>query len=95
MPEHDPAPTVTLILRKQRAQEMIEGRERVIDWQDDDYAVIDGNASIGRIYRTQIPAGDRWMWFLQITGSPANGATDTLDEAKAAIKAAYHRVRGR
>jgi hypothetical protein len=61
---------------------MIEGHGRIIDWQDDDYAVIDGNAKIGRIYRTQIPAGDRWMWFLQITGAPANGATDTLDEAK-------------
>jgi len=35
------------------------------------------------------------MWFLQIIGSPANGASDTLAEAKAAIKAAYERVRSR
>ena len=38
-----------LLLRKQRAQEMIECRARLIDWADDDYAVLDGTKMIGRI----------------------------------------------
>lgn len=86
---------MTLLLRKQRHQELIEGRKPVIDWKDDDYAVLDDGTRIGRIYRERLPAGERWRWFIQVMGAPPpnNGMRDTLDEAKAAIKAKYEAVR--
>jgi len=84
-----------LILRTQRRHEAIEGREPLIEWNEHDYAVADGDRRIGRIYRTQLPAGEKWLWFLQITPAPLpnSGSTDTLDEAKVAIKSAYERIR--
>jgi hypothetical protein len=46
------------------------------------------------MYREQLPAGLRWMWFLHVTGaSPKNGIADTLDEAKATIAARYEAAR--
>ena len=86
---------MTLILRKQREQERIEGRKPIIEWSDDDYAVVDGDTGIGTIYRTQLPAGFRWMRFLQVLGAPPpnSGNADTLDEAKATIAARYEAVR--
>ena len=44
-------------LRKQNAQERIEGREP-FSWKDADYAVLDDETRIGRIYREQLPAGE-------------------------------------
>ena len=79
---------MTVILRTQREQEIIEGRSHLIEWEADDYAVADGNTRMGRIYRMQLPAGTKWMWFLQtapVAPPPNAGACDTLDEAKAAI----------
>ena len=49
---------MTLLLRKQRAQDRVEGREP-LDWSDDDYAVVDDTV-IGRIYKERVPAGVRW-----------------------------------
>ena len=40
---------MTLILRKQHAQDRIEGREPPPDWSDDGYAVVD-ETLVGRIY---------------------------------------------
>jgi hypothetical protein len=63
------------MLRKQVEQEAIEGRKPLIEWKDDDFAVVDGNTRRGRIYRTQLPAGEKWMWFLQITPAPLDMRT--------------------
>jgi hypothetical protein len=48
-------------------------------------------------YRTQLPSGIKYMWFLQVMGAPLpkSGTADTLDEATSAIEAAYERVRSR
>jgi len=85
------APTTTiLVLGKQRRQEEIEGRPHVIDWRDDDYAVVDGETVVGRIRREQLPGGFRWQWFLQtkpVAPPPNSGTCETLDEAMAQFKA--------
>ena len=85
---------MTIILRTQGEQERIEGLAPVVPWRDDDYAVLDDEIMIGRIYRTQLPAGNKWMWFLQITGAPKpnRGAADSLDEAKAKLAAVCERT---
>src|SRR5713101_5333106 len=59
---------MTLLLRKQRAQDRVEGREP-LDWSDDDYAVVDDTV-IGRIYKERVPAGEKWRWFLQVVPAP-------------------------
>jgi hypothetical protein len=84
---------MTLLLRKQNAQDRIEGREP-IGWSDHDYAVVD-ETRIGRIYREHLPAGDKWCRFIEVTRAPLpnSGTADTLDDAKAAIGAAYERCR--
>jgi len=79
-----------------RRQEAIEGRPHIIDWEDDDYAVVDGETVVGRICREKLPAGVKWCWFLQtapVAPPPNRGSTDTLDEAKAAFRARYQAVR--
>ena len=71
---------MTLFLRKQHAQDAIEGRSPG-PWKEEDFAVVDG-ITVGRIYRDQQPAGDRWCWFLHVHGaSPNTGAEETLEEA--------------
>ena len=84
---------MTLILRRMRAQDRIEGREP-IDTGEDDYAVVD-ETRIGRIYREPIHGEMKWHWFLQtVPASPPNrGTTDTLDGAKAAIARRYAAVK--
>src|SRR6266446_9688624 len=52
---------MTLVFRKQRAQDRIKGRYS-FDWGEDDYAIIDetqgvDEAQIGRIYKERAPAG--------------------------------------
>ena len=84
---------MTVTLRTQREQEIIEGRKPIINWRDDDYAVLDNDTEIGRIYREREPAGVKWRWFLHIIGASNSGSADTLEEAKAAITAAYDRNR--
>jgi hypothetical protein len=88
---------MTVFLRRQRAHDVIEGREP-LDWKDDDYAVVDGTL-IGRIYKEQLPAGEKWRWFLNgalVTMPPgiqSSGTADTLEQAKAEIVAQYRQVR--
>ena len=45
-------------LRTQREQEVIEGRESLVNWSADDYAVANGDIRIGRIYRAQLATGE-------------------------------------
>jgi hypothetical protein len=84
---------MTLILRKQHAQDRIEGQEPPLDWSDDDYAVVDEKL-VGRIYRQQVQGDIKWLWFLQTVPAPLpnQGITDTLEEAKAALAARYEQV---
>jgi hypothetical protein len=87
---------VTLLLRRQNAQDRHEGRQP-LPWQHDDFAVLDDETVIGRMYLEQMPAGDKWCWFLQVMGAPPpnRGIADTLDEAKAGIAEAYAQCRHR
>jgi len=87
---------MTLILRKQPAQDGIEGREPPRDWSDDDYAVVD-ETLVGRIYRQQVEGDIKWLWFLQTVPAPPpnQGIADTLEEARAALAARYEQVKRR
>jgi hypothetical protein len=87
---------MTLILRKQRAQDRIKGRYS-FDWGEDDYVVIDetqavDETQIGRIYKERVSGA--WLWFLQVVRAPPpnKGIADTLDEAKAALAKRYEEV---
>ena|SRR5258708_5570557 len=79
---------MTLVFRKQRAQDRIEGRYS-FDWGEDDYAVIDETQVYETqiIYKERVPAGVKWLWILQVVRAPPpnKGIADTLDEAKAAL----------
>ncbi len=50
---------MTLILRKQHAEDRIEGREPPLNWSDDDYAVVD-ETLVGRIYRQPVQGDLKW-----------------------------------
>jgi hypothetical protein len=85
---------VTLILRKQHAQDRIEGQEPPADWSDDDYAVVDETV-VGRIYRQPVEGDLKWLWFLQTTPAqpPKQGIADTLEDARAALAARYEEIK--
>ena len=90
---------MTLLLRKQHTQDRIEGLDS-FDWGEDDYAVVDetqvvDERQIGRIYTEKVPAGVKWLWFLQVVEAPLpnKGIADTLDEAKAALAKRYEEVK--
>ena len=90
---------MTLLFRKQHAQDRIEGLDS-FDWGEDDYAVVDetqvvDERQIGRIYKERVPAGVKWLWFLQVVEAPLpnKGIADTLDEAKAALAKRYGEVK--
>ena len=82
-------------LRTLCEQEAIEGRESLINWSANDYAVADGDVRIGRIYGAQLPTGEQWMWFLHTMHLPNSGTADTLAEAHAALDAAYESIKPR
>ena len=44
---------MTLLLRRQNAQDRHEGR-KPFGWKHDDYAVLDDETVIGRMYREQL-----------------------------------------
>ena len=79
-------------LRTQCEQEAIEGRSPLVNWSANDYAVAEGDIRIGRIYRAQLPPGERWLWFIHTTSRPNSGAADTLAKAHAQLDAAYGRI---
>jgi hypothetical protein len=62
---------MTRVLRKQHAQESIEGQEPPPDWSDDDYAVVD-EGLVGRIYRQQVQGDIKWLWFLHLLAPAPN-----------------------
>jgi hypothetical protein len=84
---------MNVILRKSRAQALIEGLNPDI-WGEDDYAVIDGEACVGCVYPELIHGETKWRWFLLIL-PPNNGITNSLDEAKTVIKERYDQVRAK
>jgi hypothetical protein len=49
------AEPVPLLLR-QNAQDLVKGRQP-LPWKHDDYAVLDDETRIGRIYRDHLPVG--------------------------------------
>src|SRR5258708_34872136 len=82
---------MTLVFRKQRAQDRIKGRYS-FDWGEDDYAVIDetqgvDETQIGRIYKERGPAGVKWLWSLQAAraSSPNRGIVFSNDAATTEI----------
>jgi hypothetical protein len=85
---------MTLVLRKQSAEDRIEGRDPPPDWSDDDYAVVDEKL-VGRIYRQQVQGDIKWLWFLQTVPAPLpnQGIADTLEEARVALAARYEQVK--
>ena len=85
---------MTLVLRKQSAEDRIEGRDPPPDWSDDDYAVVNEEL-VGRIYRQQVQGDIKWLWFLQRAPAslPNQGIADTLDEAKTALTSRYEQVK--
>ena len=85
---------MTLILRKQHAEDRIEGQEPPTDWSDDDYAVVD-ETLVGRIYRQEVQGDIKWLWFLHTVDAPPpnEGIADTLEEARAALAARYEQVK--
>jgi len=73
---------MTLILRRMRAQDRIEGREPV-DTGEDDYAVVN-ETRIGRICREPIHGEMKWRWFLQAPlGNKVSGTATELPLSRA------------
>jgi hypothetical protein len=92
---------MTLLLRKQHAQDRTKGRYP-FDWGEDDYAVVDethavDETQIGRIYKERVPGGVKWLWSLQVARAPPpnHGIVDTLNEAKAALARRYEELKRR
>ncbi len=102
-----PAPSVsarpdglTLLLRKMREHARVRGydpRYDPHDWSEDDYAIIDGETCVGRIYKEIIHGEPKWLWFLQTVPAPLpnRGKADTLEGAKTGFKRRYQEVRGK
>jgi hypothetical protein len=65
------------------------------DNAEDDYAVLDDDRSVGRIYRKH--GEDRWLWSVNMSPFPApppnNGLTSSLEEAKQQFKERYEAMR--
>jgi hypothetical protein len=94
---------MTLILRRSSAQARIEGWDPRI-WPDDDYAIVDTDIPVGRIYHEVVCGDPKWRWSIhQIPEAgpgrpitpPHNGIANTLDDAKTAFKARYQQLRER
>jgi hypothetical protein len=87
---------MTLLLRKTREQARIEGLD-ARGWSEDDYAVVDGETRVGRIYKELIHGEPKWLWFLQTVPAPPpnQGMADTLEDAKAGFKKRYEEVKSR
>jgi hypothetical protein len=90
-----PPGEMTLLLRKTRVQARIEGLD-LCGWSEDDYAVVDGESRVGRIYREIIHGWPKWRWFMQTVPAPPpnQGMANLLEEAKGG-KGRYQEVNGR
>jgi hypothetical protein len=67
-------------------------------WEDakDDYVVLDGERSVGRIYK-EVHGDIKWCWSINTSPYPAppphNGVARTLDAAKQEFKARYEEMK--
>jgi hypothetical protein len=52
--------------RKMKVQARIEGKEQ--GWTDTDYAVLERERIVGRIYREMLVGEQKWRWFLNEVG---------------------------
>jgi hypothetical protein len=73
-------------------------------WPDDDFAIVDADILVGRIYREMICGEPKWRWSIQQIpeagpgrgiAPPNHGFANSLDEAKAAFKKRYTQLRER
>jgi hypothetical protein len=82
-------PRMTLILRMMKKH---------MGWEDakDDYAVLDDEKSVGRIYK-EAHGDPRWCWSINTSPYPApaphNGVAATLDAAKQEFKTRYEEMK--
>jgi hypothetical protein len=79
---------MTLILRTMKKH---------MGWENakDDYVILDGDRSVGRIYREHGEA--RWFWSVNTSPYPApppnNGLAKSLEEAKQHFKLRYEEMK--
>jgi hypothetical protein len=82
------SPQMTLILRSMKKH---------MHWDDakDDYAILDGDKTVGRIYREH--GESRWLWSVNTSPFPApppnNGLASSLEEAKQQFKQRYEEMK--
>jgi hypothetical protein len=67
-------------------------------WEEakDDYIILDGDMSVGRIYK-EVHGEARWFWSVNTGPYPApppnNGLAKTLEEAKQQFKERYEEMK--
>ena len=74
-------------------------------WPDTDrdgYVIRCEGLDVGRVYRTLMPDGERWLWSIyinghvpQVEGVPISGVAVDLETAAAEFKTAYERMRAK
>jgi hypothetical protein len=74
-------------------------------WPDtdrDDFVIRCEGLDVGRVYRTQVPDGERWLWGIyinghvpQVKGVPVAGLASDLHAAAVQFKASYERMRAK
>jgi len=64
-----------------------------------DYVIRRDDLQIGRVYLTNMPDGDRFVWSIyvndrvpKVPGAPISGSAATLDKATAAMLRSYARM---
>ena len=67
-----------------------------------DYVIRREDRQIGRVYLTNTPHGDRFVWSITINdhvpnvpGAPSSGSAATLDKATGAMLRSYARMRAK
>jgi hypothetical protein len=77
---------------------ILKTMKKHMGWEDakDDYVVLDGEKSIGRIYK-QVPGDTRRCWSINTSPYPApppnNGVATTFDAAKQDFKTRYEEMK--
>jgi len=70
-------------------------------WPDTDrdgYVIRCEGLDVGRVYRTRMPDGERWLWAMyrtQVEGVPISGVAVDLETAATEFKTAYERMRAK
>jgi hypothetical protein len=69
----------------------------VAGWSEDDYVVLDGGRSVGRIHKDRSQAEETWFWAINTTPFPAPvphcGYAKSLEEVTAAFKERYEEMK--